>query len=173
GSNGDRIACLLEPLAIASHLVDPHRELEPKGGGLGVHTVRASDTKGVAELNGLPLEDRRKAVNSFEQKVRGVAQLEAGGRIPDIRAGQAVMDITALFTQRFRDRAKERRYVVVRNGDVFIDLVDIERCVPPDLRGRLPRDLAELGPCLTGGHFDIEPPLKFVLLTPNGKHFGP
>src|SRR6185312_17516956 len=76
GSNGDRIACLLEPLAIASHLVDPHRELEPKGGGLGVHTVRASDTKGVAELNGLPLEDRRKAVNSFEQKVRGVAQLE-------------------------------------------------------------------------------------------------
>src|SRR5665213_401465 len=67
---------------------------------------------------------------------------------------------------------EKRCHVVMRNGDVLVDLLDIKRGVVADLRCRFGGDLTEFGPGFAGSNFYIEPALEFVLLTPNGEHLG-
>ena len=172
-TNGDRLAGGLQTLAVAPHLVHPNGELQAEGCGLSVYAVGAAGAEGVAVAHGLFFQYQRELVDIRQQEVAGVPQLQPSRRVPDVRAGQAEMDVASLLAQGFGHGAKERGHVVVRDSDVLVDLVHAERGISPDLLGRFVRDLAQFGPRFTGGYFHIQPALKLRLVAPEGGHLRP
>ena len=130
--------------------------------------MRAAGADGVAVRHGLALEHHGESVDILEQQIAGVAQLQSRGRVPNVGARQSKVDITPFLAERFGNRAQEGGDVVVGDRDVLVDLGDVEVRVAANLGGGFAGDLAEFGPCLTRGDFDIEPALELVLLAPDG-----
>ena len=167
-----RVAGRFEAGAVAPHLIDPDAEFETEGRRLGVDAMRAARAERVTVLHGLAFEDDGKGLDVLQQQIGGVAQLEAGGSVPDVGAGEPEVHVSAFLTEGFGNGAEEGGDVVVGDADVLVDLVDIEAGVAADLRGGGGGYLAEFGPRLAGRDLDVEPSLELVLLAPDGGHFG-
>ena len=172
GADGDSVARARQPFAVAAHFVHPHRQLQAERRRLGVHAVGAAHAEGVAMGGGLPLKHHDERVDVGEQQVRGVPELEARGRIPDVRAREPEVNPPPFVPKVVRYRAEERRHVVVGDREVLIDLRKVEGRVRTDLRGVGGGNLAQFGPGLARGNLDVEPALELGLVGPKGGHLG-
>ncbi len=88
-SDCDSFARFHEPLAIATHLVEPNRE-EPKrechskGSGLGVDSMRATDLRSIFEFMRTSLQHGQQRIDFLEQQIARVAQPQRIRRVNDV-----------------------------------------------------------------------------------------
>jgi hypothetical protein len=133
--DGDLLARERDALLLAAQLVHPHGELHPERRRLRVHAVRAADADRVLVLHGTPRDHLAQPLHARVDQVERLQHLQAGGRVPDVVAGEPVVDPARLRPERVRDGAQERGHVVVR-------LLDVAHHVRARGRARAPRRAA-------------------------------
>jgi len=74
----------------------------------------------------------RQALLARDQQIRGIPQLERGGRVPDVTGGEADMDKARVFTELFLEAREQRDHLVL---DALLKSED-----PPDIDPRLLAD---------------------------------
>ena len=80
------------------------------------------------------------------------------------------MDPLLLRTQCFTHGAGKSYHVVLRFSLDLFDPIDIEVSLLVECGHVVLGDDVDLGPCGTGGQFDVEPGLELLLLAPEGCH---
>jgi hypothetical protein len=82
----------VETVLIPPHFIHPYRQLQAERGRLGMYAVRPAHLEGIFMFD-CPLRQRgRKLLDVFNQDIGCFDELEAGGRIDDVRRGKPQMD---------------------------------------------------------------------------------
>src|SRR5262249_55225531 len=138
-----------------------------EGDRLGVYPMSAAhhDRRAVADRElrcGLP-----QPLQVLQDDIGAVAQLDGEGRVGDIRAGQANVQVAGLrLADGLADHRQERYEVVAGTGLDLLDTLSVEaRC--PDTRKGLRRDSADGTPGFGGEYLDLQPELEAMAVGPD------
>ena len=172
-SDGDRLSRLPQPFFLTRDLVDPHRELEPERGRLRVYAVRATDADRVLVAQRLTADDLAQRGELAQQHIGRRHHLQAGRRVPHVGGGEAQVHPARLRPERVRDGTHECGHVVVRLGDVAVDVSDVDARVLRDQVGVRARDLTRIRPRLHNGDLDLQPPAELGVVRPDRFHLRP
>ena len=170
---GDLLVRALEALLVATALQREAGEAQAKRGGLGVHTVGAPHTQGVAVLKRPGLQRLGEfGLRGHQQR----AALHHGQRQPGVQhvaAGHAVVHPAACGADVLVDVGEKRHHVMVGG------LLDLERALHRegglrlDLRQVVGGDDPTTAPRTAHGELDVEPALQLGVFRPDGGHLGP
>ena len=114
----------LEPHALAPHLLAEDQQLEPEGGGLGVHAVGAADAGRVAELERARAQHGVRRSTPASSRRAGVADLERQRGVDHVGRRHAVVDEARRRADVLGDVGQERDHVVAH---ARLDLGDARR----------------------------------------------
>ncbi len=161
---------LLETLQIALHRGEPQRPLQPEGGHIGVHTVRAAYHGRIAELIGAARYDIQHLVQILaEDGVRLLDEVAVGG-VHHIGGGQAVMHPLPLLAQRLAHRTRESHHIVARYLLYLVNALHIKARLLTEKSHVLLGDNPQFGPRLGCKQFHLQIGLELVLLCPYTAH---
>jgi len=165
------LRCEEETLAIATQLIQPAGELEPKGGRLGVDAVGPPDHNRPTMGERQVLDLGQQLVDVADENLGGLAHLECQGGIDDVRRGQSKVHVASFIAKLLGDRAEKRGHVVL---GLSFDLPHSLEVVPggADRRHGAGRDSSDEVPSLADGQLDGEPGLESMLDRPHTRHVG-
>src|SRR5262249_30081699 len=110
-----------EAMPVAVELEGPAGELPAEGRRLSMDAVRAADADRVAMLFGPPDDRVEGAVETCEEQLPGVLDLQRERSVDDVGGGEAVVDPAAFGAELLGDRVDERGDIVVSRA---LDLGD-------------------------------------------------
>src|SRR5439155_26590035 len=109
---------------------------------------------------------------SREEQVRGVAELERQGRVPDVARGEADMDEAGVGPELLLEAREKRDHLVL---DALLDGEDprdVHARRPADPRHRVGRNATAAGVRVAHGELHPEPRPVLGLLAPEASHLG-
>ena len=169
---GDVVRREREPDTVPAKLVEPDRQLEPKGGWLGVHAVGAADGQRPLVLASAPGHDALQDTKLPGNELGRIPRLHSQAGIDNIGGCQAEMDVAGRIPDRLPGGAQKRDHVMV--GFAF-DLAH-----PGQIAGResdafhcIRRYAAAACPRLADGDLHREPRPDLRLIGPERAHLGP
>jgi hypothetical protein len=162
-----------QPLEIAPGLDVPHGDLEAKRGRLRVHPVRAPHRQRVAVAKREGPEPGPQTLLSLQQEIRRPAQLQRGGRVPDVVGGEADVDEARVGPQLLLEAGEESDHLVLDATLDLQDAADVDAGARPDALHGVGRDATSPGVRLAHRELDAEPRLVLRVLAPEPAHGGP
>ena len=172
-ADADDLPGLEQAFPVALHFCIPEGEFEAEGGGFGVDAVGAADADGVFELIGPCLDNGHDLVQVGEQDVGGLPQAQGHGGVQDVRRGQGVVQVAAVFTDVFGDVGEEGDDVVLGLGLDLFDAGHVKAGLGPDMVHGCFGDEIKESHGFQGREFDFEPGVKFIFFGPDTGHLGP
>src|SRR5215218_5850542 len=143
-------------------------ELDPKGGRLGVHAVRAPDAQGRAVLARPRGERGDERMSTRHDDLPGALELQRQRCVEHVARRQPVVDPTPGRTGRTGQHIDERGHVVVGRPLALVDRLDGERGGADRVEVRSRRPLHRLA----RRDLDVAPRLHARLIAPEGGQLG-
>jgi hypothetical protein len=163
----------VEPLPIAAHLRVEDQQLEPKGHGLGVHPVGASDAGRVSELQRAATQRLAHTIDAFADESARIADLQRQRRVQHVAGRHPIVEPARLGPDALGDAREERDHVV---PDVPLDLrhpVRVDAGAGAQGVDGIARNLPPLRQHLADGQLDVEPIAVLPVVGPDVPHLRP
>ena len=147
--------------------------LRPKVVGSACTPCVRADGQRVAVAQGQRRQRRAQALLPGDEQIGGVAELQRGGRVPDVVGGEADVHEARVGAELLLEAGEQRDHLVL---DARLDREDARRCRPacrPDAGQRLGGDATAPRVGLAHRHLHPEPRLVLRLLAPDASHGGP
>ena len=176
GASGDIGARRHQPGAATVELGIGLRELDAKGGWLGVDAVAAAHSGGEFVLQGAAFDGGEQGIHVGQQDIGRARQLHGEAGIEHVAAGHALVHEARFGADLLRHPIEEGDHVVLGDGLNGVDGGDVDgglRCppVPQRLGGALRHD-TEISQLLGGMRLDLEPDAEAGFRFPDGNHVG-
>jgi len=117
----DRFFRLQQAFAVALHFLIPQRHFQPERNRFRVNSVRPADHQRVLMFHRPLLEHQQQHIDIFQQKLRGLFQLNGKRGIEHIRRGHAHMNETSVLADGFRQGGQKGDHIVPCGLFDFID----------------------------------------------------
>ncbi len=171
-ADGHGLAGAPQPLEVPPGLHVPDGDLQPERRGFGVHAVGAADDQRVLVPHGEHAQRAAQPLLPLQEEVDRVAQLQRGGRVPDVAGGEPDVHVARVVAELLLEAGEERDHLVL---DPLLDgqdavHVDAQRADP---RHDLGGDAAPARVGFAGRDFHPEPRLVLCGLAPDTSHGGP